>query len=108
MPEKGFLHKVGGFIGSIVSEKKKISTQKMPKKVAKKVKTPVSRFRANSKRQRAVIKRKIRTAHKPIRKHVEVFARQRVSVRKETQMPAPWSRVEKYKKVKKEGFGSYY
>ncbi len=118
MEEPGFLHKVGGFIVSVVkvsesSAKKKplkkthkASSAKMAAKKAKRSSLKSAR-NAGGRRNRKLAAARARAARRrpvPARRHMRTYARQRhsMSIRKEIMMPAPWSRVEKYKKVKKD------
>ena len=90
--KKGFLGKMGRVLGLFDRKKTK---ENMAFSHKKNIKTKL---------KIKMIRHKI--AKPKIVKHVRVYAK--ATIRKEILMPEPWSRVEKYKKVKKEGAYGYH
>ena len=110
----GFLRRL--FSGSL-SRKKSLSTAasapKVRKKPAKAARKPIRatlkarKLRLSAEKRHRIVAKKARAMHSAVG-HTKVIVRATIRkpiVRREIMMPAAWSRVEKYKKVKKDGYG---
>ena len=104
MSKRTFLGKIKVFLGI----KKKSSVRKpvrqhiVTKSVRKKLVKPVKKKAKKPARKKPVVPKKPKVHVKQVKKLQEPIVKKQV--KKLVTMPEPWSRVEKYKKVKKDNY----